>query len=1032
MIEVEQNNRRTPSPRPPRLSPLREMALDIQRESTPLPEAIKPLSTWQEQNLAQRIPDFWLYDTDSGEGEGGFRDEAADPLLGRRFPDRAEIARLEAEDERRAKAERRLWRGRQYWRAPTSRRMRVALLVLLCAAICMLVLDSALVVAGVMRTHSAQSAPGGPPLLTLSTNVASVGQIIRLSMQHFAPGSHLLLTHDVQEPVQLASGTGLVSIGAGGSADMRLPIDKSWKAGLHTVQAEDILTHYTASATLQVAGLDAGRPSHLMLDASSMNLGVDRVGANTIQGLTLENAGDGSVTWNGSSNQPWLLFSPSWGTFNASQTIAVAVARAHLKVGNYQGVISFASSEGEMERLAVQMSVEALPVNESAVLEVTPPVFTFSAFDGEGDPNEQELMVSNAGSQALNWSITANTPIVMSSQSQWFHAFATKQSWLSTDVGAGIVPPHGTSIIHIAVENRNLLPGVYAAMLVFRGGKGALDSPQEVEVTLTVQPGCGLMLSTGLLSFTTMANGSGAGEQPLGLTATSSCAGSIGWRAVASASWLTVTPSSGKLKGAAAIATLIGIEASGLKPGLYDGYISLLTSKSSQDVTVQLMVQASPSPQAPILGVSPLSLSFSMAQGMPNPPGQVVTITNNGHSALTWHATVNALASKWLSIGATGGSIGAGQTGELLITINAAGLMPNTYMGQIGLSGMDANGERASESPQVITVELAVLPPCTLEKPSLSVLSFSAIAGSSDPAPQLENISASGDCAWPLSWSAQIVGSAPWLQPKPEMGTLAGSGQSGVMAVGVTSGNLAPGVYSAQVEITAVDGANMPAQDSPQLFTVTFSVLSPCSLQLGQSTLTFSVVEGQAPPMAQQVAFNEAGACSRPIGWTAAGDGNSSQWMAVTPSAGSDNGAGSTVSIAVNSQLLLPGTYTGTVTIAVSGNNGGLVEGSPQAVTVTLTVTGFQLAGQVVACSDQQCSGSNPLPQATVTLLDANGHATTVTADGSGNYGFADLAAGVYTLTVSGSYGGVNYAGTATVNLSGDEAQFTVNAYLTQ
>jgi hypothetical protein len=97
-------------------------------------------------------------------------------------------------------------------------------------------------------------------------------------------------------------------------------------------------------------------------------------------------------------------------------------------------------------------------------------------------------------------------------------------------------------------------------------------------------------------------------------------------------------------------------------------------------------------------------------------------------------------------------------------------------------------------------------------------------------------------------------------------------------------------------------------------------------------------------------------------------------------------------------------------------------------VTVSLIVTGFSLGGTVIACSNISCSSTKPLPGASLTLLNnATNRTITITADGSGNYAFTNLALGPY--TIAGSDGTYNYAGTVTLNLGGAQANFSVNAY---
>ncbi len=1033
IAELEQGNRRLP--RASRLSPIRDISADIQRESTPLPRITKKLQDEekeQEEDLGRRIPDLWPWlqpDSDADESESDTWSNRTDPLLARQFPNSAEIARIEEEDLRRAIAEGVVtYPLLTQFNHPARRRMHMIFAMLIILAVVALLMDGILVAVAFTHQRHPENALSGPPSLILSSNAARIGQAITLHIRHFSSSTNVYLTHDIQEAVQLTTGSALVNVGTDGSADVTMLIDANWTPGYHTIEAEDISTRYTASATLQITGAGPTRPSHLLIDTTALDFGADYQGANSIQSLALHNSGGGSITWTASSNQPWLLLSPPQGMFSSSQTIAVAVERANLKAGAYKGTVTFSSNVGAAEWVQVQMTVRPLPANPGPVLEVIPPVLSYTALDGEADPAAQTLMISNPGTQRLNWSITGNNPLALTSQSPLLRSFDGQSGWLSTDQTFGVVVPHATTLIHVYVHSRNLLPGVYTDVLSFTAGRGVYNSSQTVSVSLTIQPRCGLTLSAGGMSFTAVTGQSNPSNQSLGLGATSSCSGTINWKAVSAANWLSLTPANGQLKGSANAVTAVGVNAAILKPGTYNSYISLTAAQSTQTVMVQLIVQARPPPSAPIMGATPLSLNFSTTQGMPNPPGQVVTITNTGKSQLNWHDTVNILSTSWLAASPSGGSIAPGQTGQVTVNINTANLTPNTYIGQVILVGTDHNGATAAGSPQTITINLLVLPPCALQQPSLSSVGFSATQGGTDPGSQTDSITASGNCAWPLSWRATVVNPANWLTLTPTSGSLAASGQSVSLSLVASIAGLSAGTYSTQVSIRATDGTNTVVQGNPQVFTVTLTVLPPCQLQVGPLNLPFSVAQGQPSPPAQSFSLSETGNCVLPVNWQATGDAGSSSWLVVGPPTSGAGGA--TVSVSVNTQSLAPGTYSGAITVSATGNGGAVVQNSPQTVNVTLTVTGYTFSGTVIACSDSSCTTSKPLPGSSLSLLNSSTNQTvSTTADGSGNFSLSNLALAPYTLTVTGTDGTLNYLGTVSFSLTGDKLNFTVNVY---
>jgi hypothetical protein len=98
------------------------------------------------------------------------------------------------------------------------------------------------------------------------------------------------------------------------------------------------------------------------------------------------------------------------------------------------------------------------------------------------------------------------------------------------------------------------------------------------------------------------------------------------------------------------------------------------------------------------------------------------------------------------------------------------------------------------------------------------------------------------------------------------------------------------------------------------------------------------------------------------------------------------------------------------------------------------------ISGTVIACADQGCSTSQPLPGATVTLTLQNVQGSyriaTTTADASGNYSFQPLELSTdrgqyYTVSATGTdASNINYAGNTPITadkLSGYPSSITIN-----
>jgi hypothetical protein len=865
-------------------------------------------------------------------------------------------------------------------------------------------------------TGSSSETSHSIPTLSLSTHAANVNSTVTVYLNHFTPSAQVALTHDIQEPIQI-NGSSTVTTDAQGSARVPLVIATNWGPGIHLIVAEDVFKRYTADATLQITGQGPTPQPHLLIDTTPISMKADFIGANTIRPFLLENGGGGSITWSASSNQPWLLVSPSQGVFSQQQTISLAVQRVGLKAGDYRGSITITTNVGAPKHLEVDMTVRPLPANAGPVLAVSPALLAFTTADGNAQESVQALTISNPGSHPLRWSVAPAQGLTC--------------AWLSASPISGVVAAGASSTLNVVVQSKCLLPGTYLDTLKFIG-TGAVDGAQEVNVSLVVKPHCGLVTSTGYLAFTVVQGQNTLLNQAVSLNATVGCAGTpLPWKSTSNASWLT-TSASGELKSTDSTLVPVSVNTKSLVNGIYYGDLSFVSGQSTLTIMVQLTVQTPPAPGAPIMVASPLSLNFSITQGQPSPTGQVVTILNNGKSPLMWNASATQQhLYSWLGASPSGGMIAPGQSGQVAINVSTANLTPGSYVGLVTLNGMDANGNPAPGSPQAIMVTLVVQPPCTMSPPSSSVLSFSAVQGATvNPTAQTVVFIGTGNCVWPVTWTTSLAHRTPWLTLTPSSGgVVQGTSQSGSLVVTANINGLAAKTYTTRVTIAASDASGATVQGSPQTFEVILTVQPPCMLApASPASLSFTLAQGQATAPAQPVALSETGTCSRPVTWTAST--GSSAWLALSATSGSDSGSGSTLGVSATAATLLPGTYSGTITITATNSTGASVGG--QTVSVSLTVTGFTVSGTVLSCpgsTPPTCTNLQALPGATLTLT---GGSTTfnTTADGSGTYSITGVPLGSYTLTASGTdANGVHYVGTITVSMAGNTPNITVQVF---
>ena len=648
------------------------------------------------------------------------------------------------------------------WQALPRRNKLFVLVGLL--VVLLLLGDGALFVLNLTRPHTSSSSSGTltGSTLTVTPAVTRPGEVVTVHLNNFSPTDRVLLTRDMQLPVRTASGASLITPGSDGRADVPVLVEDNWEAGSHLLLAEDIRSHYIASVSLQVNSDFPTPLPHLVVGTQnepgglngSLNFGSDLPQVNSIQSLLLRNSGGSWISWQATSDQPWLSLAPQQGVFQESQGVFVAAERAHLAPGYHQGTITITSNASKP--IIIQVTVDVLPQPQvtSALLEVESPLLSFTATDGAGNPAPQYLTISNPGVQPLNWSLTTTAPQdalspTLDGQNDY--------TWLHSDKTSGVVAPGASTRVRLMAQSRQLLPGVYGSVLLFSMNGNPLAALQPVGIALTVQPRCGIVSNPGSMAFAAIDGQQTQVNQPLAISTTPGCAGATNWQDFPQAPWLKMTPAGGQLQPGAIVKADLRFDMSALTPGLYNTQIYLLTEMRSQTLMVQLTVLSptatpgstttvpgstpvatsapvttpspvpsstvapgtptvvpstptpTPSPQPCTLQVAPARLAF-IATLLSNPPAQTLTlsVTGNCSQPVSWSASVDSASQGWLHLSTTSGTV-AKSGSTLVVQVNANGKVLGAYSGQITLTATGQNGTSAQGSPTGVPVTLTVV-----------------------------------------------------------------------------------------------------------------------------------------------------------------------------------------------------------------------------------------------------------------------------------------------------------------------------------
>jgi len=207
----------------------------------------------------------------------------------------------------------------------------------------------------------------------------------------------------------------------------------------------------------------------------------------------------------------------------------------------------------------------------------------------------------------------------------------------------------------------------------------------------------------------------------------------------------------------------------------------------------------------PVIGASPISLSFTAQQGGANPATQAITISNAGGGTLSWSASASMA---WLSLSPASGT----GTGAVTLSAVTGTLTVGTYSGMITLSAPSATTVTV---PVTLTVAAA---PAIGASPA--ALSFTATQGAANPTAQSVTISNTGGT---LSWTASD--NAAWLTLTPASGSGAGT-----LTASVNTAGLATGTYNGTITVAATGATSQTAS-------VTLTVNAPAS---SSATLTWN------------------------------------------------------------------------------------------------------------------------------------------------------------------------------------------------
>ena len=541
-----------------------------------------------------------------------------------------------------------------------SSRPRATSLILLCTCLFFLIASSVL----------AFFLIGNKPSIAQASVIATPNQLrindtFLLKGSGFGPRDNLLLTYDVAQPIPGDNGKPLLaSTNKQGAFSLEIHVTQAWSLGSHAIHVTDEHIRLSVSTTVTVQDTPSG-PPQLRLATQRIDFDAAPSGTIATRDLTLVNNGGDSLTWQASSDQPWLSVTPASGSFTGRAIVQVKANRGTLLPHTYTGHLLFRTtntSESAPLTLTVTLGVAREPA--SGTLIVSTASLAFSTGAGYS-PASQSVVIQNTGDQDTDWTGTALT--------------GDGSTWLSMSPTEGRLPGHSSAIITIAIQSTQLAVGNYQGTLNF----SSANSTSQVGVSLSVIATGNLVVSPPTLAFSTIVN-----QQPADKTITLQNTGALAlnWQTSASTSdqgnWLSATPTSGSLNGSQQTTLTVHIDDSRLGPGSYQGTLTFNAGGQAKQVAVSLTISP---PPAPIISVDPSTLTFSTSKGS-NFSSQLISVTNVGQATLNWRISQSNSAA---NLSLTQGTLNPGESDILTVTPTVATTSTGTFTTIITFSHAD-------------------------------------------------------------------------------------------------------------------------------------------------------------------------------------------------------------------------------------------------------------------------------------------------------------------------------------------------------
>lgn len=488
--------------------------------------------------------------------------------------------------------------------------------------------------------------PEGSLRLLFDTGTVTPGANVQLTALD-AEGE-VVWTSDAPAVADVVSRTGWVTGVAPGTAVITADDGSSQVTATIQVRTPPILRVSAPTADLEaVAGQGDPDPATLQITND---------GDLPLSGLQV-----GEIVYGIGESTGWLSATLTGATAPASLQLAASVAG--LAPGTYTATLTVASnvSANGPQSLAVTLRVLRPPsilVDRSVVELGTTP--------GEDSPPAL-VQITNGGDVPLTGLGVAVT-----------YPPGSSSGWLDAALSDATAP----ATLTLVARGAGLAEGEYSALVQLSSDLAGVAT-RNVQVDLVVAPGPAITLSSSTVTFSAVVGQADPPDRSVQITnGGGGTLGSLSLGAISyggTAGWLAASLTAPTAPASA----VFSVNAGSLNPGTYTASVQVaspVADNSPRTIGVTLIVD-----EAPVISISPTSLTFGSVRGKGDPSAQALQVTNIGGgvlSGLSIDVSYRAGASGWLDIALTDPTAPT----TVVAQPRAAGLQVGVYVADVTIS----------------------------------------------------------------------------------------------------------------------------------------------------------------------------------------------------------------------------------------------------------------------------------------------------------------------------------------------------------